>query len=75
MSLAFNALPYLAPLRGTVRRILGAQTFSYPVKVLRAVGPEVPAERPRPAGFVCPADSAMLCSGYLSRLPTGRSRR
>ena len=47
MSLAFNALPYLAPLRGTVRRILGAQTFSYPVKVLRAVGPEVPAERPR----------------------------
>ena len=47
MSLAFNALPYLAPLRGTVRRILGAQAFSYPVKVLRAVGPEVPAQRPR----------------------------
>jgi hypothetical protein len=47
MSLAFNALPYLAPLRGTVRRILGAQAFSYPVKVLRAVGLEVPAQRPR----------------------------
>ena len=47
VSLAFNALPYLAPLRATVRRILGAQAFSYPVKVLRAVGREVPAQRPR----------------------------
>jgi hypothetical protein len=44
-SLAFNALPYLAPLRQTVRRILGPAAFSYPVKVLRAVAPETPAER------------------------------
>ena len=47
MSLAFNALPYLASLRGTVRRILGPAAFSYPVKVLRAVAPESPAERAR----------------------------
>ena len=47
MSLAFNALPYLAPLRGTVRRILGAAAFSYPVKVLRAVAPEPPVGRTR----------------------------
>jgi len=46
-SLAFNALPYLAPLRQTVRRILGPGAFSYPVKVLRAVAPESPAERTR----------------------------
>jgi hypothetical protein len=46
-SLAFNALPYLAPLRQTVRRILGLGAFSYPVKVLRAVAPESPAERTR----------------------------
>jgi hypothetical protein len=46
-SLAFNALPYLAPLRATVRRILGPGAFSYPVKVLRAVAPESAAERPR----------------------------
>jgi hypothetical protein len=45
--LAFNALPYLAPLRQTVRRILGPGAFSYPVKVLRAVAPESPAERTR----------------------------
>jgi hypothetical protein len=38
MSLAFNALPYLAPLRETVRGILGPRAFSYPVKVLRAAG-------------------------------------
>jgi hypothetical protein len=44
-SLAFNALPYLAPLRQTVRRILGWGAFSYPVKVLRAVAPESPAAR------------------------------
>jgi hypothetical protein len=44
ISLAFNALPYLAPLRGTVRRILGPEAFSYPVKVLRAVAPESPGE-------------------------------
>jgi len=47
MSVAFNALPYLAPLRETVRRILGPGGFSYPVKVLRAVAPESPAERTR----------------------------
>jgi phytanoyl-CoA dioxygenase PhyH len=47
VSSAFNALPYLAPLRATVRRILGPEAFSYPVKVLRAVAPEVPAQRPR----------------------------
>jgi hypothetical protein len=44
-SLAFNALPYLAPLRATARRILGPAAFSYPVKVLRAVAPESPAEQ------------------------------
>jgi Phytanoyl-CoA dioxygenase (PhyH) len=44
-SLAFNALPYLTPLRETVRRILGPGAFSYPVKVLRAVAQESPAER------------------------------
>ena len=47
MNLAFNALPYLAPLRETVRRILGPRAFSYPVKVLRAVVPESAAERTR----------------------------
>jgi hypothetical protein len=47
LSLAFNELPYLAPLRGTVRRILGAEAFSYPVKVLRAVPPESPAQPAR----------------------------
>ena len=47
MSLALHALPYLAPLRETVRRILGPGAFSYPVKVLRAVPPETPAERTR----------------------------
>jgi Phytanoyl-CoA dioxygenase (PhyH) len=47
MSLAFNALPYLAPLRETVRCILGPGAFSYPVKVLRAVPPESAAERTR----------------------------
>jgi hypothetical protein len=44
-SLAFNALPYLAPLRKTVRLLLGPEAFSYPVKVLRAVAPESSAER------------------------------
>jgi hypothetical protein len=47
MGLAFNALPYLAPLRETVRRILGPQAFSYPVKVLRAVAPEPAAGQTR----------------------------
>jgi hypothetical protein len=40
LSRAFNALPYQASLRATVRRILGPAAFSYPVKVLRAVAPE-----------------------------------
>ena len=44
-SRAFNALPYLTSLRGTVRRILGPAAFSYPVKVLRAVAPESRSER------------------------------
>ena len=43
----FNQVPYLAPLRATVRRILGAAAFSYPVKVLRAVYPERPGPRAR----------------------------
>jgi hypothetical protein len=47
MGLAFNALPYLAPLRETIRRILGPQAFSYPVKVLRAVAPESAAGQTR----------------------------
>jgi hypothetical protein len=45
--LPFNALPYLAPLRETIRRILGPQAFSYPVKVLRAVAPESAAGQTR----------------------------
>lgn len=47
VSPAFNALPYLAPLRETVRRILGPAAFSYPVKVLRAVPPESAGQRTR----------------------------
>jgi hypothetical protein len=43
----FNQIPYLAPLRAAVRRVLGPLAFSYPVKVLRAVYPEQPAARPR----------------------------
>jgi hypothetical protein len=39
---AFNRVPYLAPLRGLVRQILGPGAFSYPAKVLRAVYPERP---------------------------------
>jgi hypothetical protein len=44
---AFNRLPYLPPLRSAVRRVLGPQAFSYPVKVLRAVYPERPDARTR----------------------------
>ena len=40
IGVAFNHIPYLPPLRGLVRGILGAGAFSYPVKVLRAVYPE-----------------------------------
>jgi hypothetical protein len=43
----FNQVPYLAPLRAVVRRILGPTAFSYPAKVLRAVYPERPGARPR----------------------------
>jgi hypothetical protein len=43
----FNRIPYLGPLRATVRRILGAAAFSYPAKVLRAVYPERPGPRAR----------------------------
>ena len=44
---AFNQIPYLPPLRALVRRILGPGAFSYPSKVLRAIGPEGPGDRPR----------------------------
>jgi hypothetical protein len=43
----FNQIPYLAPLRETVRRVLGPGAFSYPVKVLRAVYPEQPGPHAR----------------------------
>jgi hypothetical protein len=41
-SRGLNRLPYLAPLRGLVRQLLGPAAFSYPVKVLRTVYPEPP---------------------------------
>jgi Phytanoyl-CoA dioxygenase (PhyH) len=41
---AFNRLPYLAPLRHTIRMVLGPLAFSYPAKVLRAIYPERPPE-------------------------------
>ena len=44
---SFNRIPYLAPLRAVIRRILNPGAFSYPVKVLRAVYPERPEARPR----------------------------
>jgi hypothetical protein len=43
----FNQIPYLAPLRDAVRRVLGAPAYSYPVKVLRAVYPERPGPHAR----------------------------
>jgi hypothetical protein len=46
-SAAFNRIPYFPALRAAVRRILGPGSFSYPVKVLRAVYPERPDARPR----------------------------
>jgi len=46
-SAAFNRIPYVPALRAAVRRVLGAGSFSYPVKVLRAVYPERPDARPR----------------------------
>ena len=47
VSVGFNRIPYLPPLRAVVRSILGSTAFSYPVKVLRAVYPERPEARPR----------------------------
>jgi hypothetical protein len=46
---ALNQIPYLPPLRGLVRQLLGPEAFSYPAKVLRAVHPEGP-RRDRPLG-------------------------
>ena len=69
MSLAFNALPYLAPLRETVRRILGLEAFSYPVKVLRAVAPESPAERTRGRYIHCDYMGAGVQDMLTSWLP------
>jgi hypothetical protein len=43
----FNRIPYLPMLRGLVRGLLGADAFSYPVKVLRAVYPEAGSGIPR----------------------------
>jgi Phytanoyl-CoA dioxygenase (PhyH) len=46
-SAAFNRLAYLPGLRTAIRGVLGPGSFSYPVKVLRAVYPERPEARPR----------------------------
>jgi hypothetical protein len=43
----FNRIPYLPPLRGLVRDLLGPDAFSYPVKVLRAVHPETAGSVPK----------------------------
>lgn len=43
----FNRIPYLPPLRGLVRDLLGPDAFSYPVKVLRAVHPETAGNVPQ----------------------------
>lgn len=43
----FNRIPYLPPLRGLIRGLLGADAFSYPVKVLRAVYPETGTDVPQ----------------------------
>jgi Phytanoyl-CoA dioxygenase (PhyH) len=43
----FNRIPYLPPLRGMIRSLLGPTAFSYPVKVLRAVHPETPGNEPQ----------------------------
>jgi hypothetical protein len=40
-SRGLNRLAYLQPLRGLIRLILGTGAFSYPVKVLRVVYPEL----------------------------------
>ena len=46
-SRGLSRLPYLSPLRGLVRFILGQAAFSYPVKVLRIVYPEPPSQATR----------------------------
>jgi Phytanoyl-CoA dioxygenase (PhyH) len=69
LSLAFNALPYLAPLRATVRGILGPGAFSYPAKVLRAVPPETPAERTRGRYIHCDYPAAGVQDMLTTWLP------
>jgi hypothetical protein len=46
-SRGLNRLPYLPPIRGLVRTVLGPGAFSYPVKVLRTVYPERPFQLTR----------------------------
>jgi Phytanoyl-CoA dioxygenase (PhyH) len=41
---AVNRIPYIPQLRDVVRTLLGGDAFSYPVKVLRVVHPEVEGE-------------------------------
>jgi Phytanoyl-CoA dioxygenase (PhyH) len=43
----FNRIPYLPPLRGLVRGLLGPDAFSYPIKVLRTVHPETGGQVPQ----------------------------
>ena len=68
MGLEFNALPYLAPLRETIRRILGPRAFSYPVKVLRAVAAESAVGQTRGRYVHCD----YMGSGVQDMLTTGR---
>jgi hypothetical protein len=51
-SASFNRIPYLRPLRSLVRSLLGADAFSYPVKVLRAVYPEAAGDPPPRGRYV-----------------------
>ncbi|HEX4094677.1 MAG TPA: phytanoyl-CoA dioxygenase family protein [Trebonia sp.] len=68
-SLPFNALPYLPPLRATLRRILGQKAFSYPVKVLRAVAPESGPERTSGRYIHCDYQGAGVQDMLTSWLP------
>jgi hypothetical protein len=43
----FNRIPYLPPVRGLIRDLLGPDAFSYPAKVLRAVYPETEGNVPK----------------------------
>ncbi|HTT54027.1 MAG TPA: hypothetical protein VMH35_21765 [Streptosporangiaceae bacterium] len=65
-SLAGNRLPYLAPLRWVVGPILGPAAFSYPVKVLRAVPRELPAQRPR-SRYVPPRQESLALASCWHR--------